>query len=169
MIACSGTGQDGEIQKGLARSFTDNGDGTITDNNSGLMWEKLDDSNLPSLAGIHDKDEYYTWEDAFVKVADLNIGAFAGHTDWRLPNMAELQTLVNFQAVDPAVYGAFHSSCAPDCTVTTCSSTRPYAYWSSTTYQDLPDAAWVVDLYNGYTNAGSKTYYPNACAVRAGS
>lgn len=42
--ACPGVpaGQDGWLQKGLARSYTDNGDGTITDNKTGLMWEKKD-------------------------------------------------------------------------------------------------------------------------------
>src|SRR4051812_39636776 len=41
VIACSGTGEDGDLRLGLSRSFTDNGDGTITDNKTGLMWEKL--------------------------------------------------------------------------------------------------------------------------------
>ena len=46
-----GPGSDGDVQAGLALSYTDNGDGTITDNNTGLMWEKKDDSG-----GIHDMD-----------------------------------------------------------------------------------------------------------------
>src|SRR5207249_5145188 len=41
VIPCAGTGQDGDLQKGAPLSYTDNGDGTITDNNTGLMWEKL--------------------------------------------------------------------------------------------------------------------------------
>jgi hypothetical protein len=51
-----GTGSDGDLQKGTARSYTDNGDGTITDNVTGLMWEKKSDDG-----GIHDKDNMYTW------------------------------------------------------------------------------------------------------------
>lgn len=46
-----GTGSDGDVQAGSTLSYTDNGDGTITDNVTGLMWEKKDDSG-----GIHDKD-----------------------------------------------------------------------------------------------------------------
>lgn len=81
VIACSGTGQDGELQKGVARSFTDNGDGTVTDNVSGLMWEKISDDD-----SIHDKDTTYTWTNAFAsKVAMLNSSSFAGHNDWRVP------------------------------------------------------------------------------------
>src|SRR5262249_8529536 len=78
VIACAGTGQDGELQKGLARAYVDNGDGTITDTKTGLMWEKLSDDG-----SIHDWDTTYTWADAFtVKVAALNSGMFAGYTDW---------------------------------------------------------------------------------------
>ena len=55
VISCAGTGQDGELQKGVARSYTDNGDGTITDNTTGLIWEKLTDDGT-----IHDKDNVYT-------------------------------------------------------------------------------------------------------------
>lgn len=57
VIACAGTGQDGELQKGTSNSFTDNGDGTINDNVSGLMWEKLDNNDT---GGIHDWDTTYT-------------------------------------------------------------------------------------------------------------
>src|SRR5205085_1976390 len=98
-IACSGTGQDAEFQKGAARSFTDNADGTVTDKRSGLMWEKLDDRNVGGSAGIHDKDNLYTWNDAFGKISDLNASDFAGHGDWRLPNRFELESLVNLGAV----------------------------------------------------------------------
>src|SRR5256712_5381503 len=41
VIPCAGTGQDGDLQKGAPLSYTDNGNGTITDNNTGLLWEKL--------------------------------------------------------------------------------------------------------------------------------
>jgi hypothetical protein len=51
-----GTGSDGNLQKGASRAYTDNGDGTITDNTTGLMWEKKSDDGT-----IHDKDNTYTW------------------------------------------------------------------------------------------------------------
>ena len=59
-ISCAGTGQDGELQNGLHRGYVDNGDGTITDTSTGLMWEKLSDDT-----SIHDKDNVYTWTNAF--------------------------------------------------------------------------------------------------------
>ena len=41
VIPCAGTGQDGDLRKGAPLSYTDNGNGTVTDNNTGLVWEKL--------------------------------------------------------------------------------------------------------------------------------
>lgn len=51
-----GAGSDGDLELGVARGFVDNGDGTITDTSTGLMWEKKSDDG-----SIHDKDDVYTW------------------------------------------------------------------------------------------------------------
>jgi hypothetical protein len=169
VIPCAGTGQDGELQKGLARAYVDNGDGTITDARTGLMWEKLSDDG-----SIHDKDTDHFWDDAFeVKIAALNAGGgFAGHTDWRVPNVNELQSIVNYGAVWPAVSPAFNTGCVASCTVTSCSCTQPSEYWSSTTYQYSPQYAWAVEFRfgsvreGGYNNKSSKLYVR---AVRGGS
>ena len=59
VIPCAGTGQDGDLRKGAPLSYTDNGDGTITDNNTGLMWEKLSHDG-----SIHDVNNTDTWDDA---------------------------------------------------------------------------------------------------------
>src|SRR5919197_1060292 len=117
VISCPGTGQDGNLRKGAALSYTDNGDGTITDNDTGLVWEKL------SMDGsVHDVSNTYTWDNAFsVHVAMLNSTNFAGHTDWRLPNVKELESIVNYQNVAPFVSPAFNNNCTPGCTVLTCS------------------------------------------------
>jgi hypothetical protein len=164
VIACAGTSQDGELQRGVARSFTDNGDGTITDNVTGLMWEKLSDDGT-----IHDWNDAYTWANAFTKVSTLNSTSFAGYDDWRVPNLVELETLRNLGAVDPATYSSFYTGCAPGCTVTTCSCTRSTNYWSSSTYADTPSYAWNVDFYDGDNVAPGKTTTNYVRAVRSGS
>ena len=147
------TGDDGDVQAGAMLDYTDNGDGTITDNNTGLQWAKKssDDS-------IHDVDDTYTWEDAFaVYIAGLNTANFAGHNDWRLANAKELQSIVNYQNVGPAVSAAFDTGCAANCTVTTCSCTAASNYWSSTTSTNDPTAAWVVNFNFGFVVARNKS------------
>jgi hypothetical protein len=54
-----GAGSDGDLQLGVAPGYVDNGDGTITDTKTGLMWEKKSDDG-----SIHDKDTWYTWSGA---------------------------------------------------------------------------------------------------------
>lgn len=169
VIACAGTGQDGDT---LAGSFvyTDNGDGTITDGNTGLMWEKLDDNDI---AGIHDKDDFYLWDDAFaVKIAALNtVPCFAGHCDWRLPNVKELQSLANYEVPSPgpSIGASFNSGCTPGCTSDVCSCTNSDLYWTSTTYVGSPDFAWYVYFVDGNALANPKLSGGYVRAVRSGS
>src|SRR5205814_55397 len=73
VIGCAGTGQDGELRRGAPLSYTDNGDGTITDNNTGLVWEKQSQDG-----SIHDIANTYTSDQAFSgHVATLNSMGFA--------------------------------------------------------------------------------------------
>ena len=164
LVACAGTGQDGELQKGITRSFTDNGNGTVTDNVTGLMWEKQSDDG-----SIHDKDNVYTWANAFaVKVATLNSMVFAGHNDWRVPNRFELETLLNLSASSPPLYSAFNAPCSAGCTVLTCSCTHLDYHWSSTTRLGGPSGAWMV-APEGFTYNGEKIESRHVRAVRAGN
>ncbi len=159
--ACPGSpaGQDGTVQAGTPPNYTDNGDGTITDNVTGLMWEKLSDDG-----SVHDFNKTYSWFDAFdVKIAALNAApCFAGHCDWRLPNRRELESLIDVGQNGPAVDPAFNTdTCVNHCTVTTCSCTASSFYWSSTTFQDPSKKfAWAVDL-----GAGRITYYEKTSIV----
>lgn len=166
VVGCAGTGQDGEFQKGLSRSYTDNGDGTITDNRTGLMWEKLSDDGT-----IHDKDDLYTWADTFaVKLATLNNGSgFASYTDWRLPNLYELLSIVDYQNVNPAVGSAFNSGCLPSCSVTTCSCTEANDHWTSTAVQDAPSSKWRIYFHNGFVFPYPEGSMGYVRAVRGGS
>jgi hypothetical protein len=163
VIACAGTGQDGELQKGLARAYVDNGDGTITDTKTGLMWEKLSGDG-----SIHDYNTLYTWTNAFTKITSLNTASFAGHTDWRLPNANELQTLAKIGALGPAIDAAFNTNCVGSCTPLTCSCTRSNGYWSSSTFQGGPTYAWIVYFDVGYVYASGKTLSLYVRGVRGG-
>jgi hypothetical protein len=122
-----------------------------------------------TLALFHDFGTSYTWYTAFTtKIATLNSGNFAGHSDWRLPNVNELQSIANYGTFHPAVDAVFNTSCAASCTVTTCSCTYLGPYWSSTTYQGSANYAWVVDFSDGYVGGIFKGSSPWVRAVRGG-
>jgi hypothetical protein len=143
--------------------FIDNGDGTLTDTRTGLLWEKKSDDG-----SIHDKDDTYSWSSTGTAVdgtafttflVTLNQTNFAGHNDWRLPSVTELQSLVDYGRFAPVIDPAFNTACETACTVTTCSCTVLEYYWSSTTIADVsnPGFAWNVDFNYGYVNAYDKT------------
>jgi hypothetical protein len=156
-ITCAGTGQDGDVQAGAALSYTSNGDGTITHNNTGLVWEKKTDCS----GGPHCVNDRYTWAGAFTYVAALNAANFAGHNDWRLPNVKELQSIVNYQNVFPAVSSEFN-----DCSNGSCTSSVSY-YWSSSSYANSPSYAWIVYFYDGNVDANFKSVSGDSYYVRA--
>jgi len=168
VVPCAGTGQDGELQLGVARSFTDNGDGTVTDNKTGLMWEKLTNDST-----IHDWDNYYTWADAFAsKIATLNSTSFAGHNDWRLPNRRELDSLLDLGVAGPAVSPEFYTlACwAPGCAGPTCSCTKLDDYWSSTTFGGTDRTlAWSISFTTGSSSPNDKAFSLYVRAVRTAS
>jgi hypothetical protein len=160
-IACAGTGQDGDIQAGATLSYVDNGDGTITDLNTRLTWEKHGDNG-----DIHDWDNTYTWADAFaVHVGGLNTASFAGQSDWRLPNRKELETIADLGATLPSIDVAFRTACIPACDVSVCSCTSPSDYWSNTNFQGQ---ALAVTFDYGYYTFHSKGSLKRARAVRGG-
>ena len=163
-IPCAGTGQDGEFQAGSPRVFTDNGDGTVTDEATGLMWEKHGDEE-----NIHDQDTTYSWPDAVgVKIATLNSTAFAGFNDWRLPNRVELETLFNLGAGNPATFPAFSNGCdVVGCPSTTCSCTGNTIYWTSTTYIASPAYAWTLNFSAANVAELHKTQPARVRAVRS--
>lgn len=99
IISCAGTGTDGEYQVGVSAypRFTDNSDGTVTDNLTGLNW--LKDAEC---------FEAMNWMDALSQASTLADGA-CGLTDasvagdWRLPNVRELLSLIDYGQLDPAL------------------------------------------------------------------
>ncbi len=162
VVSCAGTGHDGDIQAGVPLAYMDNGDGTMTDLNTGLMWEKKSNDG-----SIHDKDNLYNWADTFaVHVAGLNTASFAGYTDWRVPNVKELQSIVDYETSFPSVDPVFNSGCVAACTVTTCSCTVPDHYWSSTSSAFIPSVAWGVFFASGFQGGIGKGGFNFARAVR---
>jgi hypothetical protein len=76
-------------------NYKDNGDGTITDNVSGLMWEKTPDKNADGIINYADKLTYAT---ALTSATTCRTG---GYSDWRLPTIKEQYSLIMYSGVEP--------------------------------------------------------------------
>jgi len=104
-------------------NFIDNGDGTVTDNATGLMWQQADDG-IP-----HD------WENSLSYAENLSL---AGNSDWRLPNAKELQSIVDYTrspqtSESPAINPLFSVTKITD----PAGNTEQYPYfWTSTSHLD---------------------------------
>ena len=81
----------------------DNGDGTITDLKTGLMWKQC----LEGLSGTNCTEgnaKIYNWQEALQLAESANTdGGFAGYTDWRLPNVKELLSIVEHKCSSPSI------------------------------------------------------------------
>jgi len=164
---------DGTLEAGTPYAWVDNGDGTVTDVVTGLMWEKK--SNDGSL---HDWDDVYRWsgdgtqETIWDWLDDVNAEGgtgFAGYADWRIPNVRELESIQRLEGGTPAaIIPPLHTPCPLGCSVLTCACTKSSApgYWSSTTVAANPPLAWLVSFQLGGTISGTKITPTWARAVR---
>jgi len=167
-IDCAGTRQDGEYLKGVVRPppFKEHGDGTVTDNLTGLMWVQNANA-IGELNSTFDNDSIagdgkVTWQHALGFVAGVNAAIYdCGVTiydDWRLPNRKELLSLIDLSQATPALPAGHPFD-----------NVQNYMYWTSTTYAADPSKAWGVYLDIGFVGDGGKTsggYY--VWPVRAG-
>ncbi len=124
-----------------AGRFVNNDDGTVTDNCTGLMWQRA------TAPGTH------TWANALKYCDSLEL---AGHDDWRLPNIRELESIVDRGRGNPAIDPAFQSSAAANSW-----------YWSSTTYVAGPSYAWLIGFIAGVVDGDVKNSTLNVRAVRS--
>ena len=164
--ACAGTGEDGEHQLGATASprfiATDGGE-TQLDNLTGLTWlTKANCINTDYSSFDQDDtvgDAMVTWQHAFDFVTGMNAGTYsdcsAGHADWRLPNIKELQTLIDFSNVAPAL--------PTDHAFT---GVQSDVYWSSSSSVYYPHYAWHVYLSYGYVGVTRKLYTGSVWPVR---
>ena len=168
-IPCSGTtGQDGEYDIN-PMSYTDNGNGTVTDDNTGLMWQKctVGQTNFTDCSG--GTAATYTWylasgtpDDIYNPLGATNICGslnLGGHTgDWRLPTDQELQTIVDYAIPSPG----------PMIRTAYFPNTIAYDYWSSTSIADNPNSAWYMGFSGGYVHYYHKDSPYHVRCVRGG-
>ncbi len=137
--------------------YKDNGDGTVTDSATRLMWTQAD-----SGAGMN-------WQAALAWAQEKNAQKYLGHSDWRLPNIKELQSLVDYSrapdAADTAKQGAAIDPVFSCTAITNEGGVKDYPfYWSSTSFMDgtqgsVPAAYVAFGRALGYMKTqGSSTY-----------
>ena len=137
---------DGYYEKGQALSYTINTGGelgTVTDDNTGLMWKRCTepDTQTSGCTGTHST---YTWADAITRCEGITYG---GHSDWRLPNAKELWSITK---LEPGTAPYIDQDAFP--------GTVSSGYWSSTTYPDYTSRALYVNFDGGYLDYNFKTY-----------
>jgi len=145
-IACSGTGQDGELKTGVAwpnPRFTDNGNGTVTDNLTGLMWSK--DANAPGPKACGPATNT-TWQGAMTYADCLNSNNYLGYKEWRVPSIRELGGLVDKSRLNPALPAGHPFT-----------SVQTGGYWSSTT-DAYGGSGWFVNMGLGEVDNDGKGY-----------
>jgi Protein of unknown function (DUF1566) len=123
----------------IANHFTDNADGTITDNITKLLWQKVPNATTQ------------TWDNAITNAENL---VLASYTDWRLPNIKELQSLNDESVVQPSVTAPYFTNLGVS------------KYWSSTSLPNQTTKAWYWGTAFGITTYDDKTIANSTIVVR---
>ena len=128
------------VRNGAAGSptLTDNGNGTVFDRSSGLMWQQAEGGEG-------------NWDEALTFCEDLDL---AHYTDWRLPTVKELRSLIDEGRSQPALDTGYFPEAAAA------------AYWSSTNYIPNAFSVWKVDFRDGIVNSDLRSSLQRIRCVR---
>ncbi len=122
----------------LAR-FTDNGDGMIMDNITGLTWQQIFFNDT------------LTWEQSLTYADTLSLN---GYNDWRLPNIKELQSISDVSQINPSIDVIYFNNAGNK------------VFWSSTTLPNITNKSWYLNTQNGITTYDFKTFRHFVICVR---
>jgi hypothetical protein len=153
---------DGYYQAGASRNYTRSGD-IVIDNVTGLQWQDnesvtkqwLTDENYNTCYNNNSSPACYdtSGDTATTYCESLTLG---GYSDWRLPSIEELETLVDDGRYNPAV------------TTKVFQHISSFHYWSSTTSALYTSKAWNVVFYDGHSSGSYKSNYYCVRCVRGG-
>lgn len=151
-IPCADSEQDGQFKKGAAwpdPRFSNNGDQTVTDRLTGLIWTR--DGNAPG-PGACGPGTDKAWQDGLDYVKCLNANNYLEHSDWRLPNRKELFSLINYGQSNTAAW----------LNSTGFTNVKGSMYWTSSTFAGYPGQAWFINMWFGHIGSGgikNQPYY----------
>ncbi len=139
----------------LAKTYTDNGDGTATDPTTGLTWMRCSVGQTWTGNTCSSTASTSTWAQANALTGTVS---FAGQSDWRLPSIRELQTIVD----RPSDGSVIDTVIFPNTTMSD--------FWTSTSFAGSPGLAWYVHFsYGSAYPSGDKSIANQVRLVRAGS
>jgi len=129
----------------LYAGFSRDSSGVVADSATGLAWQNDYSDNGGTIKSA-------TWQDALVYCEELSLG---GKNDWRLPNIRELKSIVDYRKYDPTINAVF-------------TNVNSNYYWSATTRMSDSNYVWVVGFGTGNGSWNSKTNENYIRCVRGG-
>lgn len=141
--------------------FINHDNGTVTDKKTGLMWKKCSEGQVWRRIVGKTECPYtgrpYTWQTALARAQTVNrSGGFVGKTDWRVPNIKELASIIETKCADSAI----NEQVFPH--------TSYMAAWSSSVDAANNNMAWAVSFSKGYDSPYNKTSQYLLRLVRGG-
>ena len=136
--------------------YTDHGNGTVTDTKTGLIWKQCSEGQSGSSGSCSGSASGYSWDAALQQSAVVNSSGYAGYSDWRLPNIKELDSLAALDRYSPSINLALFPS------------TPSAWFWSSSPYAGNSDDAWIFSFSNGYDNYPNRGNTSHVRLVRGG-
>ena len=136
-------------------AYTDHHNGTVTDTRTGLMWKVCAEGQTWNGSGCDGTAIGMTWQAALAHAQDAQFPN-GGHTDWRLPNLKELRSLVEECRTSPAINDSIFPQ-APSS-----------SFWSGSPYAGNSNFAWSVNFNNGNASYSNRYNNDSVRLVRGG-
>lgn len=129
------------------------GDKVVTDIKTGLLWKQCS-QGFSGMGCANDSNETYTWNEALNEAVSQNNIGFAGYTDWRLPNINELNSILAYNCINPPINEeAFPNTPNED-------------FWSSSPTDNAPFNAWSIIFSGGFFQRKLRTSRARVRLVR---
>ncbi|SJM90102.1 conserved exported hypothetical protein [Crenothrix polyspora] len=137
--------------------FTDNNNGTVTDKKTGLIWKKCSEGQTwnSGTGNCDNSAQLSNWQIVFNAIQTVNNTGFAGQTDWRLPNIKELASILEEQCYSPAI----NLSVFPN---------TPSQWYCASTHYVTPGASWEISFNDGNSGRNPNSNYSYIRLVRGG-